>query len=467
MRGFLLSLVFVAGTVGFCVFMYGLVTRDYQYLQLIKLGDKLMAERLPYQAAGAYGSALGLRPEHALAYLKRAEAQRAQGDLASALKDLQKAGELSADKLTVHLRLADVYQAREEFDPAVHHYTEAVQLDPESPAVLYKLGLACYRSGREQDALQALDRALQLRSGFAEAHYLKAAVHRALKEFAEAETELGRALADAPDLEQARWALVELHVERGNAEKAIHLLEAEAARKLAGPVPFLQLADVYRRRGETGLAIEAVGQALARNPNLPEGYVRLGELWLEEGLWRNDRVALEKATAAFASATEMDRASGRAALGLGRAYLALGNEEKAYAELQRAAEARPVEPEAHRLIGDVYYDQGKLSEAITAYHVYRKLAGDTAVVLERLGDAYLKLQNPVEAAASYKEEAAIDSGNLTPLVKAARAYLAAGAPAEAVAACRQGLRLDPGHSELKSLLVLSERTLARVSGSLQ
>jgi tetratricopeptide (TPR) repeat protein len=467
MRGVLLSLMVVGGTLGFCVFMYGLVTRDYQYLQLIKLGDKLMEERLPYQAAGAYGSAIGLRPEHALAYLKRAEAHRAQGDLASALKDLQRAGELSADKLTIHLRLADVHQAREEFDQAIHHYTQALQIDPESPAVLYKLGLASYRSGREREALAALERALALRSGFAEAHYLKAAVHRSLEEFVQAEAELQSALAAAPDLQQARWALIELYVDGAKADKAINLLEAEAARRPTDPVPFLRLADVYRKRGEAGLAIEAVGQALGRDPNLPEGYLRLGELWLQEGITRNDRVALEKAIAALESVAKMDPTNGKAALALGRAQLALGNDERAYPELQRASEATPMEPEAHRLLGDMYYAQGKLSEAITAYHVYRKLAGDTPALLERLGDAYLKLENPLEAAASYKEQAALERGNVTPLLKAARAYLAAGAHAQAAEACRAGLRLDPGHLELKKLLSRSEKGPARITRILQ
>ena len=83
--------------------MYQVFSRDYQYLQLIKLGDQLIEEELPFQAARAYGSAINLKPDNSLGYLKRAEAHQVQGDLAQALEDLLKASEFSGDVVTVSL----------------------------------------------------------------------------------------------------------------------------------------------------------------------------------------------------------------------------------------------------------------------------------------------------------------------------------------------------------------------------
>ena len=60
MRGTILSILALVATGSFCVAMYQVFSRDYQYLQLIKMGDQLLQEELPFQAARAYGSAVNL-----------------------------------------------------------------------------------------------------------------------------------------------------------------------------------------------------------------------------------------------------------------------------------------------------------------------------------------------------------------------------------------------------------------------
>ncbi|MFQ5792391.1 MAG: hypothetical protein ACE5JI_18130, partial [Acidobacteriota bacterium] len=115
MRWAVVSVLLLAATGGVYVAAYQILSRDYRYLQLIKLGDQLLKEELPFQAARTYGSAINLRPDKALGYFKRAEARRRQGDLANGLEDLLKASELSPDEVTVSLRLGDLYYARSEF----------------------------------------------------------------------------------------------------------------------------------------------------------------------------------------------------------------------------------------------------------------------------------------------------------------------------------------------------------------
>ena len=50
--------------------------------------------------------------------------------------------------------------------------------------------------------------------------------------------------------------------------------------------------------------------------------------------------------------------------------------------------ATPMEADAHRFLGDAYYEEGKFTEAVTAFHVALKLKGDSPRVFERLGDDY-------------------------------------------------------------------------------
>ena len=211
--------------------------------------------------------------------------------------------------------------------------------------------------------------------------------------------------------------------------------------------------------GRNDEAIEAVGLALEQDPNLPDAYLRLGELWLEEGMLRNDRVALEKAVTALESVVMMDSENGRAALALGRAYLAVGNEVTAFEELQRAAEATPLQADAHQVLGDLYLARGDFTEAATAYHVYLKLADKSPTVLERLGDTYVAMGNPTAAAETYTELAALVPNRVTPFIKVARAYLDIGELASARRACEQGLLADAENEDLLDLLVQSGGTL--------
>jgi tetratricopeptide (TPR) repeat protein len=468
MRNVVLPGAVLLGTIGFFVAAYQVFSRDYQYVQLVKLGDQLMQEELPYQATRTYGSATGLRPDKPLAYMKRASALQEQGNLAAALADLSEAEKLGADPLTVAQQQADIQYQRGSFDEAVELYSKVLTLNPGSPTVLYQLGLACFRAGREEAALSALGQAIEAREGFVEAHYLRAAVSRSLGRVDDAESDLVTALSLRPEGEETRSALIELYLETGNAARALQVANEEIDRQPHAAHSYLRLADVHRMNGRTAEAIEAVGLAIEQDPNLPDAYLRLGELWLEDGMLRNDRVALEKAITALESVIMMDSENGPAALALGRAYLAIGNEEAAAEELEHAADATPIQADAHRILGDLYLERGAFTEAATAYHVYLKLSDPSPmkstvpmvpIVMERLGDAYVGMGNVSEAAETYMDVAALVPNRVTPFIKAAQAYLAAGELALARRACTRGLRADVENKDLLDLLVRSGGTL--------
>ena len=452
MRGLILPILALTTTGVFCVVMYQVFSRDYQYLQLIKLGDQLIEEELPYQAARAYGSAINLKPDNSLGYLKRAEAHQVQGDLAQALEDLLKASTLSGDVATVSLRLADIYYERGEFREAARHYSQVLSLDPDVPSILYQQGIACFRGGREEQAIAALSRAIELQDDFFEALYLRGAVYRSLDRNSEAEADFIRALELRPDEKDVRSALINLYLSDKNAAKVLELVQLEIDQQPQDPFTYLHLAEVHRLRGEHGEAIEAVNLALEQDPNLPEAYLRLGELWLAEGMRSVDHVALGKAVAALDSASKMDPSNGPAALALGRACLAIGDEEKAFSELQRAAEATPIQAEAHRLLGDLYSARRGYAEAITAYHIYLKLNGEDPSVVEKLGDAYMGMDNSATAADTYLQLVQLEPNRVIPYIKASRALVSIGNSREAIRVCQRGLAANPENEALQSLL---------------
>ena len=442
----------VALAVSALVLGYELFARDYRYFQLVRLGDQLMEEELPFQASRTYASAIGMKPDIPLAYVKRADAERAQGNVAQALDDLETAARLSSDVLLVSMRLADVYNEAERFDEAARHYEEVVRVDPDSTTALYKLALVRFRSGREAEAIDTLNRAAAIRDGFWEAYYLRGAIFQSLGATDEAEADFRKALELRPGADLARAALVELYMDNRDSARAMELVQAEIDANPGAAPPYLSLAHVHRVAGRSTEAIAAVGLALEQDPNLPAAYLLLGELWLDDAMARGDLVSVDKAVAALESVTKMDPNDGRAALALGRAYLALDDESRGFAELQRASQATPIRAEAHRLLGDLYRARNNHAEAVTAYHVFLRLHGDSPAVLERLGDTYRELDNPSAAAETYLKLASLEPRRIAPLVKAARALIDAGDRSAAARVCRRGLATNPENEALLGLL---------------
>jgi tetratricopeptide (TPR) repeat protein len=448
-------LVLVAGTLG-----YREIDREYRYHELVELADSLAGDGHPVEALRTYSTAIALEPDTAIAYVKRADAYSAQGNLPSAIADLEKAGSLSHDVLLVSTRLGDIFYQSERFDDATRHYQRVLALDSDSPGVLYKLGLVHFRAGREAEAIEALNGAAASGAGSWEALYLRGAVFRSIGGLVEAERDFRAALALNPVAELARAALIELYLDQRLPEKAMPLVQDELGANPRQAGPYLHLADVHRIAGRTTQAIEAVSLAVERDPNLPEAYLRLGELWLEEG-GSGDTVAAEKAIAALTNVVKMDPTSGAAALALGRAYLSLGDEERGLSELLRASQSTPVQAESLRLLGDLYRGRRNPAEAVTAYHVYLKLSGDTPAVLERLGDAYVESGNPAIGAETYLRQAALEPRGVTALQKAARAFLLSGDAASAARACRHGLASNPENPILLELLGEARASEAR------
>ncbi len=441
---------------------YRLLERDYRYHELVRAGDKLLAMDMPVEASRTFGGAIGLKPREPLAYVKRADAEHRQGNLARALEDVERAGALSDDVLLVSSRLAELLYESERFDEAALHYEKVLAHVPDSPEILYRLGLTHFRAGRAAEALEALNAAADRKRDFWEAYYLRGAVFLSIGGAAEAESDFRTALDLAPDSDLAREALIELYIDQRRPEDALVLVESQIAAHPDEARTYLRLAEVHRLSARNADAIEAVGRALDKNPDLPDAYLRLGELWLDEAGERGDTVAAEKAVAALSNVVKMDPSSGDAALALGRAHLALGDEEQGFAELQQASQATPVPAEALRLLGDLYRARKNPAEAVTAYHVYLKLSGDSPVVLESLGDAYVESGSPQLGAEVYLRLAGLEPRRVAPLVKAARAYLLAGDRESAAQACRRGLAASPENQALTELLA---ETRLRPSGS--
>ena len=106
-------------------------------------------------------------------------------------------------------------------------YQEYVELDDRSPRVLYKLALAHYRRGGPNARIDALQKAIAIDDGFAEAYYLLGLCYRDTQHRdRRARVRCRRSVALAPALVHAREELADLYGRLGRTDERLAQLEA-------------------------------------------------------------------------------------------------------------------------------------------------------------------------------------------------------------------------------------------------
>ena len=117
------------------------------------------------EAREAYGAALKLRPADPLVLNGLGMCHLASADLPRAAEAFQRAVAADPGQATLRNNLCHTLGKLGQYDASIAHGTEAVRLRPDYFEAWLNLGEACYKAGRDSDAVAALDRALGLDPG--------------------------------------------------------------------------------------------------------------------------------------------------------------------------------------------------------------------------------------------------------------------------------------------------------------
>jgi tetratricopeptide (TPR) repeat protein len=449
-----LTVLVVGGVLG-----YFSVARERAYRQLIAQGNAAVEADRTFEAIEAFSGAIAVKGESMLAYLRRGETYRRQGQLAAAERDLRRASSLDPTATRPREALGDVHFELRNYARAVESYADFIRLDDQSPRVLYKLALARYRGGDPGGAVEPLRQAVALDERFAEGRYLLGLCLRATNRSSEALGEFERAVRAAPSLVVAREELADLYREIGRPRDALEQLETLTALDTR-PTRFVTLGLEYARAGQASQAIRTLGAAAERYPEHPAIYTALGRVWLESAQNGRDRIALSKALEALQSVpTDSDQGAIAQTL-FGRALLVAGDADLAERVLQEAVTRFPIEPQAFLYLADAAERAGHLTEARLALLKYLALTGqdpDPAVHAQRtahLGDLSMRLSDPAGAVRWFTQAAGADGPNAPLLGRLAEAQAASGDRDGARQTIRRALELEPRN---RRLIVLSRR----------
>ncbi len=261
------------------------------------------------------------------------------------------------------------------------------------------------------------------------------------------------AVAQLPANSAPAASLAKAHEElqQGNAGQAIALLQQMA---VAQPVPKgveRELGLAYYRTGKLAEAREAFRQATIQDPQDIEAVqmegltlYRLGQpaaaipflervrQWTPDagtdanyvlGLCYLDANRYDDARKSFAAQFEEPPDSGAARLLLASMLQRANLPRQAAEETQKALDADPSLPLAHLLLGEVALLDSDVEGALKQFKAEQKINPDNPVVYERIGDAYLRINELDLAQQSLTRALSLDMTSTGPFILMGRVLL--------------------------------------------
>lgn len=297
-----------------------------------------LAQQRPAQAAAELRAAARLKPLPRDLGLQLAALERAAGDLDAAAEQFRAVAERH-DSVRALLELARIAAGRRDYDTSLGALRQALQLAPNSEAVLRAHAEVSMAAGAPIPAAWTLEPLARMHPEVTEYPYLLGVARLAVADSAGAAEALRRALALDP---QRPLTLIALGLARNNQkqfDEAREVLTRALRLQPDNPEALAALAQAEEGRGELKRAERHARRALDRSPGHPLAQLVIGMVSMKRGDYAAAREALGAAIAG-------DPRSVKAHYQLSLAYARLGDREssarhlalyrEAFAELEEA-----------------------------------------------------------------------------------------------------------------------------------
>jgi tetratricopeptide (TPR) repeat protein len=365
---------------------------------------------------------------------------------------------------------------------AEQHYRSVLAFAPNHLGALDRLGALCARTGKLEDALALLRRAVEADANGIDVRLRLGAVLLLLKRPAEAQIPYCQALALRADCADAHCGLGDaLRAQSRTSDAMTQYQRAIAIRP--------DFADAHRGLGHTLMALNRPEQALAHyravlalRPDELAIHTHLGNASMLLNRLKDAIAHYEKAAATAArsaghtpilawlkrivASTHPGRASGpdlaKAHRNLGLLLLALRRPEEASVQLRLALRLAPDDADTHRDLADLLQTRKRHAEALAHYHEALAIRPDDATVLLHLANALAQQGRFAEAAAHYERLLTINPDDADGHGHLGNALFALKRPESAIAHYQTALVLAPGRAEFHNNLGIALQALGRV-----
>ncbi len=218
----------------------------------IRIGEELLAH-------GVFAPDVPART--AAAYVARAWAREQAGDRGGALDDARRAVELAPEAPQAHYLLGVLRARRLELAEAMEALDRAIELNPDAIGFVREHGRVAHLLGRYDVALADRRRVIELDPARAEPWVARAMTHAALRDLAAADADLTCAIEREPGSVEALRARAAVRVERGDLAGALRDLDQGVARSPGDGQCWFERSRVRRASGDPVGALDDLRRA--------------------------------------------------------------------------------------------------------------------------------------------------------------------------------------------------------------
>lgn len=199
--------------------------------------------------------ALALNLKGTLTYL--------EGQSDAALDDFNKALILNPNYIQIYIKKSNVYMEQGDLASAIAQLELAIKLNPLDPDIYYHRGQVHYISGQYTLALNDYTESIRLDSTFVYAHIQLAVVNHKLSHHSTAELMFEKISTQFPSSAEVYNYYGEVLIDQGKIQKAVDMFSKAMSLDPSHPVPYINKAMIlYQNLGKPDEAIQLCKNAL-------------------------------------------------------------------------------------------------------------------------------------------------------------------------------------------------------------
>ena len=303
--------------------------------------------------------------------------------LEEAIKHYTNALELNLQLPAVYYNLGLVHYAKQEYDRAVDDFTKATGLKPNYADAFNSRGVAYQINGDDERAIEDHSRAIQLKSNYAEAYNNRGIAYKSKGNLDRAIEDYNKAIELKPDYAIAYHNRGGIYFLKEEYDRAISDYKEAIKLESDNASAYFNRGVVYVRKGEADRAIADFSKAIILNSNDAEAY-------FNRGIAHINKKDYDCAIGDFDRVLELNPNHVETYIGQGLAHFHKGDYDRAITELNKAIEINSEFAEAYNIRGVTYSDKGKQFRAIEDYNRAIELKPDYAEAYNNRGVAYGK-----------------------------------------------------------------------------
>ena len=257
---------------------------------------------------------------------------------------------------------------------------QILQISPHHPDALHLLGLIAYQVGKNEIAVELINRAISIKPSDPDYHLNLGNALQVQGRLHEAIACYHKALWFKPDLAEAHNNLGTVLQQQGNLDEAVASYRKALAINPASSDLHYNLGNALKDQGKLDEAISSYYKALSFEPDRVVAHNNLGTVLQQQG-------KLGEALARYDKALSFKADYAEAHYNMGLVLQVQGNLDAAITCYRKAIMFKPDYPEAYNDLGNAFATQGKLDEAIVSYGNALSFRPDFAEALNNLGNA--------------------------------------------------------------------------------